>query len=428
MKQNLKIKISSKKAKICVIGLGYVGLPCLINFAKKGFNTLGIDLNFKLVNKLKKNINHLSKKKFNFKKYNINFSDNYSDIHTCDVIIICVPTPLTINKTPDLSNLKQTIDLIGKNLKKNSLICFESTSYPGTTEEYFLPLIELNKFEIGKDIFLSFSPEREDPGNVNFDLTNITKVVSGYSENCLIHAEALYKTICENIYLVSNLKTAEFTKLLENIYRSVNIGLINELKILADKMNIDIYESINAAKTKPFGFQPFYPGPGLGGHCIPIDPYYLTWKAKEYSFNTRFTELSAQINDSMPYYVVEKINYCLNSKGKNFSNSKILLLGAAYKKNIGDTRESPFWKIQELLLNYNTKIYVNDPHVENLQKNILKKVKIYKNINEKIKMFDLIVILTDHDIYNYDLIYKNCDLIVDTRGRYNQDNIKIFRA
>jgi UDP-N-acetyl-D-glucosamine dehydrogenase len=428
MKQNLKIKISSKKAKICVIGLGYVGLPCLINFAKKGFNTLGIDLNFKLVNKLKKNINHLNKKKFNFKKYNINFSDNYSDINTCDVIIICVPTPLTINKTPDLSNLKQTIDLIGKNLKKNSLICFESTSYPGTTEEYFLPLIELNKFEIGKDIFLSFSPEREDPGNVNFDLTNITKVVSGYSENCLIHAEALYKTICENIYLVSNLKTAEFTKLLENIYRSVNIGLINELKILADKMNIDIYESINAAKTKPFGFQPFYPGPGLGGHCIPIDPYYLTWKAKEYSFNTRFTELSAQINDSMPYYVVEKINYCLNSKGKNFSNSKILLLGAAYKKNIGDTRESPFWKIQELLLNYNTKIYVNDPHVENLQKNILKKVKIYKNINEKIKMFDLIVILTDHDIYNYDLIYKNCDLIVDTRGRYNQDNIKIFRA
>ncbi len=428
MSQILKNKIIRKKAKICVIGLGYVGLPCLINFAKSGFKSIGIDLNKSIVLKLKKNINHLNNEKFDFKNLNIDFYDNYSEIKACDVLIICVPTPLTINKTPDLSNLKQTINFIGSKLKKNSLICFQSTSYPGTTEEHFLPLINQNKFKVGKDIFLSFSPEREDPGNKNYDLSNTTKIISGFSKNCLSLAKLLYKSVCEKTHTVSDIKTAEFTKLLENIYRSVNIGLINELKILADKMNIDIYETIDAAKTKPFGFQPFYPGPGLGGHCIPIDPYYLTWKAKEFEFNTRFTELSAQINDSMPYYVLEKINYCLNSKGKNFSNSKILLLGVAYKKNIGDTRESPFWKIFEILTKFKSSVYVNDPYVKNFDNIVPNKLQIVQKINENIKLFDLVVILTDHDQYNYDFIKKRSNLIIDTRGRFKPDYKKIFRA
>ena len=430
MYQILKNKILEKNLTISIIGLGYVGLPCLINFAKKGFNLIGIDTNQKIITKLDKGINHLDNKKLKLENHNICFTTKYDMIKKSDVLIICVPTPLTTFKTPDLSYLHETVNLIGQQkLKKNCIICLESTSYPGTTEEFFLPLLKSNNLRVGIDAFLVFSPEREDPGNKKYDLSNTTKIVSGYSKKCRQLAKYLYSTICNSVYEVSSLKTAEFTKLLENVYRSVNIGLINELKILCDKMNVDIFESIEAAKTKPFGYQPFYPGPGLGGHCIPIDPYYLTWKAKEYSFNTRFTELSAQINDSMPSYVVEKMNYALNKKNKNFYNSKLLILGMAYKKNIGDTRESPFWKITNLLRNYNPSISVYDPYVLNYNILSLKKIKVLKNLKySELKKYDLVVLLTDHDNFNYSIIKSQSRLIVDTRGRYKPDNIKIFRS
>ena len=430
MLQKLKKKIIEKNLTISIIGLGYVGLPCLISFAKKGFKLIGIDTNQKIIKNLKNGINHLNNKKLNLKNYNINFTSEYNLIEQSDVIIVCVPTPLTIYKSPDLSYLKKAINLIRDHkLKKNSIICLESTSYPGTTEEFFLPLLKKNRLKVGIDAFLVFSPEREDPGNDKYDLSNTTKIVSGHTKSCSQMGQHLYSIICNSVYGVSNLKTAEFTKLLENIYRSVNIGLINELKILCDKMGIDIFEAIDAAKTKPFGYQPFYPGPGLGGHCIPIDPYYLTWKAKEYSFNTRFTELSAQINDGMPSYVVEKMNFSLNSKNKNFSNSKILILGMAYKKNIGDTRESPFWKIIELLKDYNSSISVYDPYVINIKNLIDKEIKILKNLQySELNKYDLIVLLTDHDIFDYTKIKSYSKLILDTRGRYKPDNIKVFRS
>ena len=428
MLENFANKIKSKKLNIAIIGLGYVGLPCFLSFAKMGFSMIGIDINKPLLDKLKKNINPLTSEKLKIKNNNYFFTDDYSHISKADVIIICLPTPLTKNKTPDLSFISNAISLIGNQIKKGTLICLESTSYPGTTEEYFLPFIIQNKFIPGKDIFLSYSPEREDPGNIKYNLKNTTKIVSGYSKKCLKIATLLYSEVCEHVHPVSKLKTSEFTKLLENIYRSVNIGLINELKILADKMDIDIYEAIKAATTKPFGYQPFYPGPGLGGHCIPIDPYYLTWKAKEFGFNTRFTELSAQINDNMPYYILDKVSFCLNFYSKNISNSKILLLGLAYKKNISDIRESPSLKIIELLTQNNSNLYINDPYCK------LPKISKYKNIKSvnskelKFNFFDLILIITDHDCYNYESILKDSKVIIDTRGRYIPDNKKVFRA
>lgn len=425
---SLKKRIETKKARIAIIGLGYVGIPCALSFSKAGYEIIGVDINKSVINNIKNNINPLNGKKINFKN-KIQLSTSYSIIKKADIILICLPTPLTKFKTPDLSSIKRCARDLKNYLKKNILISFESTSYPGTTEEIFLPLLKSKNYKIGDNIFLSYSPEREDPGNKKFNLKNTTKVVSGFTDSCLDISSLLYSKICKNIFKASSIKTAEFAKLSENIYRSVNIGLINELKLLSDKMGLDIFDIVNAASTKPFGYQTFYPGPGLGGHCIPIDPYYLTWKAKEFDFNTRFTELSAQINDSMPNYIVDKLIYALNFQKKTLSNSKILLLGLAYKKNISDTRESPTYKILELLKKRSDNIHILDPYCNNNQ--IPKgNNAVLINFKKKIKygLYDAIVIICDHDIFDYELISKESNLIIDSRGRYKTDNIKIFRA
>ena len=425
---SLQKKIETRKAKIALIGLGYVGIPCALSFSKVGYKIIGVDTNKSVINKIKNKINPLNGEKIIFKN-KIELSTSYSVIKKADIIIICLPTPLTKFKTPNLSTVKRCAKDLKQYLKKNTLISFESTSYPGTTEEIFLPLLKSKNFKIGDNIFLSYSPEREDPGNKKYNLKNTTKVVSGFTETCLSISTLLYSKICKKVFKASSIKTAEFAKLSENIYRSVNIGLINELKLLSDKMGLDIFDIIKAASTKPFGYQTFYPGPGLGGHCIPIDPYYLTWKAKEFDFNTRFTELSAQINDSMPTFIVDKLIYALNFQKKNLANSKILLLGLAYKKNISDTRESPTYKILELLEMRCNNIHILDPYCNQTQIPKVSNVKLINIIkNIRYSSYDAIVIICDHDSFNYTSILNESNLIIDSRGRFKPDNIKIFRA
>ena len=325
--------------------------------------------------------------------------------------------------------MKDAYKQVANNLKKNDVVCLESTTYPGTTEELYKDYINAKGLEAGEDVFIIFSPEREDPGNKKFRTTNIPKIVGGVTQKCKEIGYQIYNSIIDEVVLVKDCRTAEMTKLLENIHRCVNIGLVNELKPLADIMNIDIYEVINAAATKPFGFVPYYPGPGLGGHCIPIDPFYLTWKAKEFGMNTRFIELAGEINQFMPHYVVSKLIEALNTKEKALKNSKILVIGIAYKKNIEDMRESPAIEIINLLSKQFCQINVYDPLVKELPNSIKnlthKKIKV---LSEKdITSYDAILIITDHDQIDYDLIRENSKLIIDTRGRY-EVALNIFRA
>ena len=344
-------KIKQKKAVIGIIGLGYVGLPLLLRYSDLGFKVLGFDIDkhkVDLLNNGKSYIKHFSNKQIKDAK-NKNFlaTNDFDKIIEVDIVILCVPTPLNKFKAPDLSFIQKTIEIIRPKLNKGTAVSLESTSYPGTTEEEIRD--KLTEFKVGEDIFLIYSPEREDPGNQHYKSYQIPKVVSGITKNCLEVGKNIYQIAFEKIVPVSTTKTAEMTKLLENIYRSINIGLVNVMKIVADKINIDIHEVINAASTKPFGFTPFYPGPGLGGHCIPIDPFYLTWKAKEYGINTKFIELAGEVNTNMPNWVSSKVIDALNSNGKPVNKSKILVLGIAYKKDIDDTRESPAVEIMNIL-------------------------------------------------------------------------------
>ena len=349
MKYNYKS--TKTKKKIMIVGLGYVGLPLIKRFVdSKKYKLIGLDSDKKkidLLNRNKSYISHIPDKQIIAVNKNCLLTTNYKFVRYSDVIIFTLPTPLTKNKDPDMSYIQSALTKSKNFFKKGQLVILESTVYPGATIEYFKPIFNDRGLKIGKDIFLGFSPEREDPGNKNFDISNIVKLVSGYTPACLSKCNSLYKSIGVQTKKVSSINTAEITKLYENIFRSVNIGLVNEMKLIADKMNLDIYEIIDAAKTKPFGFTPFYPGPGLGGHCIPIDPYLLTWKARQYDLNTKFVELSADINNSMPSFVIDKINNGLNILKKNFSNSKILIIGISYKKNVDDMRESPSIKIIE---------------------------------------------------------------------------------
>ena len=351
-----------------------------------------------------------------------------------ECIIICVPTPLNKYREPDLSYVFETTKTITKHLVEGQLIVLESTTYPGTTDQDMLPILETSGFKAGKDFFLAYSPEREDPSNKNFSTRNIPKVVGGLTKSCLSIATALYDSIITETVPVSTTKVAEASKLLENIYRSVNIALINELKMLFDKMDIDIWEVIEAAKTKPFGFQPFYPGPGLGGHCIPIDPFYLTWKAKEYDFSTRFIELAGEINTSMPYYIIERLQFVLNGKNKNINNSTILILGVAYKKNIDDQRESPALKIMNILKKLGANIKYNDPYIavcskyRNYPDMNLKSIEVTKDLLTNV---DMVLLLADHDNFDYAFIEKHAQCIVDTRNAFRKNGInsdKIFMA
>ena len=431
--RKLKIKLEKHEARISIVGLGYVGLPLAIRFNDEGFKVNGLDIDKSKIERLnskKSYIKHIDDKTIEtLLKNNFQPSSSFNLVKNSDVIIICVPTPLGIHNEPDLSYVHKTLDAIKPFLKNGQMIVLESTTYPGTTEEEIVPFIEEGGYIVGESFFVGYSPEREDPGNKNYTTKNIPKVVSGHTKHCLSLTKSLYKEIVTATVPVSSTKVAEMTKILENIHRAVNIGLVNELKIVADKMGINIYEVIDAAATKPFGFTPYYPGPGLGGHCIPIDPYYLSWKAKEVGMNTRFIELAGEINKSMPSYVVQKIAEILNSHGQSIKGSKILILGLTYKKNVDDLRESPSLEILKKLKEMDSRIDYCDPHFDRIPLTRKNKYNLKgKKFNSKtLKNYDLVLLATDHDEFDFDLIRKEAKIVVDTRGKIKSSK-NVFRA
>ena len=419
--------IETKRCCIGIIGLGYVGLPLSILFAKNNFKLIGFDTDKKKISEIKRNnsyIDRISNKDISLINKNGNFYSKFSHIAKCDVIIICVPTPLKNDDSPDLSYIKTTINSIKNFLKKGQVIILESTSYPGTTKDEIYQKIK-DKFKIGENFFLGFSSERIDPGKNENSIQNIPKVVSGHSKNCLKIISNFYSKSFNEIVESKSIEIAEFSKLLENIYRSVNIGFINEMKILADKMNIDIFDIIEIANTKPYGFRRFHPGPGVGGHCIPVDPSYLYWKSVKVGLPAKFIRLSAQVNKLVLEFIIKKIIKNLNSKKITFTKSKILILGVSYKKGVDDFRESASIKlINKLLKKGIKKISIHDPYVES--KISIKKIQKIKLLNPKVlKSFDITVLMTDHDLFDYDLIKKNAKLIIDCRGRFEaKDNVQ----
>tara|TARA_E500000178_G_C16995631_1_gene743029 strand:- start:422 stop:1720 length:1299 start_codon:yes stop_codon:yes gene_type:complete len=425
-------KISDKKASIGIIGLGYVGLPLAYEFSIAGFRVIGFDKDISKLNKINKcesYIERISNSNLKqLKKYDFKTSKNYKDIMKIDIIILCLPTPLNKNKTPNMKYINESLNNIDRYIVKNQIIALESTTYPGTTEEVIGQKLIKKDFNIGKNIFLIYSPEREDPGNKKYSLKNTPKIVSGYSENCKKLGKVIYSCVSPRVHLVDNLKIAEMAKIFENIYRSINISLVNELKIICNKMNIDVFDVIEAAKTKPFGYTAFYPGPGLGGHCIPIDPFLLTWKAKKYGVKTKFIELSGHINSQMPNFIYKKLLNYFKINKINKKKAKVLLLGASYKKNIKDIRETPFIKIVEIFLKNNIPFSYNDPLIKNIKINSEVKLKSIKLDYRKLKEFEIIIIVTDHDSYDYKKILKYSNHILDTRGRFNLKNTNVSRA
>jgi UDP-N-acetyl-D-glucosamine dehydrogenase len=417
-------KIKEKEANIGVIGLGYVGLPLVIEFCKSGFSVAGLDIDEKKIKTLsqgKSFIKHIPDEKIQALNQGGKFeaSKDFTLVEKLDCILICVPTPLNKNREPDMSYIVSTAKQISPYIKKDQLIILESTTYPGTTQDVLLPELESGSGLKGNsDFFVAYSPEREDPNNKDFTTASIPKVIGSDHPTGLKISEALYSCIISKTVPVSSTRVAEATKLMENIFRSVNIALVNELKMVFDKMGIDIWEVIEASSTKPFGFMPFYPGPGLGGHCIPIDPFYLTWKAREYNVSTRFIELAGEVNISMPEYVMQKIFLALNQIGKSIKNSKILLLGLAYKKNVDDHRESVTFKIMDLLSINGADVVYNDPYIPEIMS-----VREYKQFVgkksvplENLNQYDLALILTDHSSYNYKAIVEQSKIVVDTRN------------
>lgn len=416
-------KIANKTAVIGIIGLGYVGLPLATAAASSGYKVIGFDVQLKKVNMINSGENYINDvddsllKKLvhnNLLKATLDFQF----INDTDVIVICVPTPLDNYQQPDISYVKSSTEAVGKYLKKDTLVILESTTYPGTTEQLILPILEkMTQLKCNTDFYLAFSPERVDPGNKIYKTTNTPKIVGGVGKNSTLLAAEFYKNILQsNIIKVSSPRVAEMEKILENTYRNINIGLINEMAIICNKMNIDIWEVIEAAKTKPYGFQAFYPGPGLGGHCIPLDPYYLTWKAREYNYHTRLIETSGEINNYMPQYILERASKILNRFNKPLSGSKILILGIAYKNDIDDYRESPSLKIIENFQIHGATASFYDPYISTYKY----KQKQYYGINEltqeALKDKDLTIITTDHSKYDYDFIQKNSKYIFDTRN------------
>jgi len=419
-------KIKNKQALVGIIGLGYVGLPLVLRFCHVGFRVLGFDTDSGKVESLNRGesyIKHIPSARIALlTSHNGHFSatSDMSCLGEPDVLIICVPTPLTPKREPDLRYVENTCRQIGATLRPGQLVSLESTTYPGTTAELVLPLLS-DDLQVGRDFYLVFSPEREDPGNAQFEVRTIPKVVGGITPACLEHGVALYQQVIDRVIIVSSTQAAEMSKLLENIYRAVNIALVNELKMLSLRMGVDIFEVIEASKTKPFGFQAFYPGPGLGGHCIPIDPFYLTWKAREYDFSTRFIELAGEINSSMPYFVVQRVSNVLNQNGKPLNGAKVLVLGVAYKKDVDDDRESPAYKIIDLLQRDGAEVSYNDPHIFRCFG-----MRHYPSIDltsvlltpETLQAMELVLLLTDHSTYDYRWIASQSRLIVDTRNAF----------
>ena len=430
MKKNLYFKtldnkIKNKNVLVGVIGVGYVGIQLLIQLNKRKINTIGFDKDLKKIRKLRKSISpfsYISNSLIKFLNKKCSYTNNYKLVEDCDILIICLPTPLKKNTKPDLSAIESTFKKFEKHLKKGQLIILESTTYPGTTRETLAN--KLGRFELGKNLFLSYSPEREDPGS-KIPFHKVTKVTSGFSENCLRLSKSLYKQIVNSVVSANSLEEAEMTKLLENIYRSVNIGLVNELKMICLAMGIDINKIINLASTKPFGYQPFFPGPGVGGHCIPIDPYYLYWRAKKFGKKAKFIKLAGDINIETTKWTVKNISQILK-KNKKTKLKKILVLGLSYKKNIEDIRESAGIKILQYLKKMKFIVDFSDPFVDvedKLFSSIVKKSKNIKLSEKNIKKYDAVVLITDHDKFNYKMITKYSKILIDTRNRiYRKKN------
>lgn len=417
-------KLNQRTALIGIVGLGYVGLPLMLRYVEVGFRVLGIDIDSDKVARLNNGesyIEHISPAAIAAARARgFEATTDFSRASEPDALIICVPTPLNAYREPDLSFVLNTTDSLLPHMRAGQIMSLESTTYPGTTDEELKPRIESRGFKVGKDVFLVFSPEREDPGNPHFETRTIPKVCGGTTSACQQAGIALYTAAIDKVVPVSSTRAAELTKLLENIHRAVNIGLVNEMKIIADKMDIDIHEVIRAAATKPFGFTAYYPGPGLGGHCIPIDPFYLTWKAREYGLHTRFIELAGEINSDMPYWVIGKVGDALNERARSIKGSRVLVLGIAYKKDVDDMRESPSVKLMEILRDKGADVAYSDPHVPVFPKMRehhfdLKSVSLNA---EAIASYDVVLLATNHKAFNYDLIQKNAKLIVDTRGVY----------
>jgi len=424
-------RLDSRDAIIGIVGMGYVGQPLALRYSQLGYKVIGFDVDqskVALLNSGTSDIEHISNEAI--AAANAAGMENTIDVarvREVDTLILCVPTPLNKYREPDLSFVIQTTESIVPYLHSGQVVSLESTTYPGTTEEELLPRISAGGLKVGENIFLVYSPEREDPGNADFATSTIPKVVGGHTPTCLEVGKALYGQAIDRIVPVTSTKAAEMTKLLENIHRAVNIGLVNEMKIVADSMGIDIFEVIDAAATKPFGFTPYYPGPGLGGHCIPIDPFYLTWKAREFGLHTRFIELSGEINKAMPEYVFGKLVKALNARRKPLHGSRVLILGISYKKNVDDMRESPSVEIMELIRAAGADLYYSDPHVPVFPKMRehafdLTSVELTP---ETVASFDALVLATDHAKFDYDMLRDNAQVIIDSRGIYrdNADNI-----
>lgn len=431
-------KIKSKKLTVGILGLGYVGLPLVREFASVGLRVIGFDIDEKKVKVLNagrsiiKHIAHSQIKQI-VKTGLFNATTNMARLKTIDAILVCVPTPLTQNREPDMQFIIGSTETIAKYLRTRQLVVLESTTYPGTTRELVVPILESSGLKAGRDFHLAYSPEREDPGNKDFTTKTIPKVVGGLTNKCRDMACKLYNAVIVRTVPVSSLEVAEAAKILENVYRCVNIAMVNELKMVFDKMGIDVWEVINAATTKPFGFSAFYPGPGLGGHCIPIDPFYLTWKARQYGMPTRFIELAGEINTSMPHYVIAKTMEALNERSKSLKGSKVLVLGLAYKKDIDDLRESPSIELVELLRQKGAKVDYNDPYIPKTHKQRMHDLKMTskKLSAEMLAGYDVVLISTNHSDYNYNWIVKNARLVVDTRNataKVRRGHRKIVKA
>ncbi len=426
LKEKLIEKFNTRSAKIGVVGLGYVGLPLAVCKAKVGFEVIGIEMSEKRVNSVNHGNNYIDDVDDNeflelVTKRRIKAVKDFSVVKDLDAIIICVPTPLTANREPDITYIKNVTTEISKYMRAGQLISLESTTYPGTTQDVMLPILETSGLKVGEDFFLTFSPERVDPGNDRYNTHNISKVLGGITPACTEVGMALYKQSIINIYPVSSPAAAEMVKVFENTFRSVNIALVNELLILCDKMNLNVWEILDAAATKPFGIMSFYPGPGVGGHCIPIDPFYLTWKAREYNFHTRFIELAGEINALMPNFVRYKITKALNKIKKPLNGSKILILGVAYKKDINDSRQSPAEEIIRSIRQEGAEVIYNDPYIPDYS--VDGEPFKSRELTEKLlSEADIAVIVSDHSCYDYNWIVKHCDLVLDTRN--STKNIK----
>jgi UDP-N-acetyl-D-glucosamine dehydrogenase len=429
--QAFQKRIYRKEIKIAVVGLGYVGLPLAIEFAKKGFHVLGIDVDTDRINHIKRKesyITDVSTKELRqiIDSGRLKAASDFTALKEIDVIIICVPTPLKRKYHPNISYIKQAVKSISRHIKKGSLVILESTTYPGTTEEVILPLFEQANLKHNKDFYLSFSPERIDPGNKTYPVYKIPKIVGGISLEATRLAELIYKNIIDVVVCVSSARTAEVAKLLENTFRLINIALIDELAMMAHKMNINIWEVIKAASTKPFGFMPFYPGPGVGGHCIPKDPLYLYWKAKHFGFRSRFIKLASDVITYMPEYVVERVEEILKTKKIPFRKSKILIVGVTYKKDIKDLRKSPSLDIIHALQRRNISVSYFDPIIPYLKLGRIN-MKSIEFEKDKIEKFDCVIIATDHSNVDYGSLLRNAKLIFDTRNVYkNISDKKVF--